>query len=252
MGKYITNPKTKGSGIVCAIPQKGVCPQRCDDCFFQSGRSFLEPLYENTPNMPDIRDTELYNRVVRVNDGNDSNNNQALVISKSKQFRMKFYNTSIPDNLEVFDAPVVLTLNPAKMTDKYWHKLLDPLPKNLMFVRIRTNIWNLDEVVYPAVMYYASHREIPVVLTFMAYYDKAEKIPLHYKKDYMFMTRTLNKYFAITTKAWESIMSVFKYNKWVYSCSKIEGEKGTHACHRCGNCLREYFYTMEKIRGSEL
>jgi len=41
---YKENPKTKGSGIVCAIPQKGICPNRCEDCFFQSGRS-----YENTP-----------------------------------------------------------------------------------------------------------------------------------------------------------------------------------------------------------
>jgi hypothetical protein len=39
---YIENPKTKGSGIVCAIPQPGVCPIGCEDCFFQSGRSFLE------------------------------------------------------------------------------------------------------------------------------------------------------------------------------------------------------------------
>lgn len=46
---YIENPKTKGSGIVCAIPQTGVCPIGCEDCFFQSDRSFLEPLDENLP-----------------------------------------------------------------------------------------------------------------------------------------------------------------------------------------------------------
>lgn len=248
--KYIVNPKMRGSGMLGCIPQKGRCPNNCSDCFFQSGRSFLEPLDENTPNMPDIRDVELFNRVVRVNDGNDSNVNRALVISKTKQFTMKFYNTSIPRNLEEFDAPVVLTVNPSYMTDKEWHKI-DPIPTNLMFVRIRTNTWNIFDVVYPTINYY-TEREVPVVLTFMAYYDTPEKIPLHHKKNYKFMTRTLNKYFAITTKAWEEVMYEFRYNKWVYSCSKIEGEKGTHACHRCGNCLREYFYTMEKIRGSEL
>ena len=41
---YIENPKTKGSGIIACIPQKGLCPNKCEDCFFQSGRSYLEPL----------------------------------------------------------------------------------------------------------------------------------------------------------------------------------------------------------------
>ena len=46
---YKENPKTKGSGIICCIPQKGTCPNNCEDCFFQSGRSYLEPLSENLP-----------------------------------------------------------------------------------------------------------------------------------------------------------------------------------------------------------
>ena len=36
-----------------------------------SGRSYLEPLDENVPNLPDV--ASALNRVVRVNDGNDSN-----------------------------------------------------------------------------------------------------------------------------------------------------------------------------------
>jgi len=246
---YKTNPKTKGSGIVCAIPQKGRCPQGCADCFFQSGRSFLEPLDENTPNMPDIRDVVLYNRVVRVNDGNDSNVNRALVISETKHFRMKFYNTSIPKDLGEFDAPVVLTINPGKMTDIKWYKF-DVIPKNLMFVRIRTNMWNIFNVVEPTIKYY-TEREVPVVLTFMAYYDTQDNIPEKSRHNYEFRKRTLNSYNAITTNAWEIVMSLFKYNKYVYSCGKIEGEKGDTHCKFCGNCLREYFSTMERIRGSD-
>lgn len=234
----------KGSGMLAAIPQKGRCPNNCDDCFYQSGRSFLEPLDENTPNMPTIEMSK--NRVIRINDGNDSNNNQALVISKTKQFTMKFYNTSIPKNLEVFDAPVVLTINPGNFTDISFHKL-DPIPKNLMFVRIRTNMWNLDSVVYPAIMYYQK-REIPIVLTFMAYFDNPEKIPEDFADSYVFRKRTLNSYYAITTKAWEEIMDVFRYNKWVYSCGRIEGEKGDTHCRFCGNCLREYFACKERMR----
>ncbi len=49
---YKENPKTKGSGIICCIPQTGLCLMKCKDCFFQSGRSYLEPLEENLPNMP--------------------------------------------------------------------------------------------------------------------------------------------------------------------------------------------------------
>ena len=66
---YIENPKTKGSGIISCIPQKGICPNTCEDCFFQSGRSYLEPLDENLPNLPE----EVDYQIVRVNDGNDSN-----------------------------------------------------------------------------------------------------------------------------------------------------------------------------------
>ena len=257
--EYIVNPKTKGSGILACIPQKGRCPNNCKHCFFQGhGRSFLKPIEENTPNMPLTDDT--FGRVVRVNDGNDSNNYPNLVKDSVKFYPHKFFNTSIPTNLEFFEDPVVLTINPGEMTDKEFYKL-NPIPKNLMFVRIRANMWNIWEVVIPAVKYY-TEREVPVVLTFMAYYQEGDKIPDDIKvrkfydgynmvDAYVFRQRTLNSYWAITTVAWEFIMEKFKYNHWLYSCSKIEGEKGTYKCHRCGNCLREYFYTMEKIRGSE-
>ena len=255
---YIKNPKTEGSGILAAIPQQGRCPNNCDHCFFQGhNRSYLKPIVEKTPNMPDVRDVVLYNRVVRVNDGNDSNHQIALVIRSTQQYPMKFFNTAIPKNIETFKDPVVLTINPGKMTDKEFYKL-DPIPKNLMFVRIRANMWNLKEVIIPAVKYY-TEKEVPVVLTFMAYYQEGDKIPDDVKirkfyngykmvDAYVFRKRTLNSYWAITTIAWEFIMENFKHNHWLYSCSKIEGELGTYKCHRCGNCLREYFYTMEKIR----
>lgn len=243
---YIENPKTKGSGILACIPQTGRCPNNCADCFFQSGRSFLEPLEENLPNIPDIRDVELYNRVVRVNDGNDSNIKRSLVIQKTKKFTMKFYNTCIPRDLEEFEDPFVLTINPGEMTDKEWHKLIEP-PKNLMFVRIRVNLWNLETVVKPAIAYYTEKR-VPIVLTFMAYYDLT--VPEEYQDYYIFTERTINSYWVIKTFKWKEIMDKYWKNDMVYSCSKIEGEKedASRACARCGNCIREYFVTMERIR----
>jgi len=238
--KYIENPKTKGSGIICAIPQTGTCPNNCEDCFFQSGRSYLEPLAENLPNLPPRE--MVHGRIVRVNDGNDSNIQKDIVMETCKQFPRKFYNTALPNNLESFDAPVVLTLNPGVMTDEKFH-LLNDIPAKLMFVRFRTNTWNIN-VAENAVEFYTS-AGVPVILTFMAYFRQT--IPEDHQQFYTWRKRTLNSYWAITTAGWQMVMQRFFYNKWVYSCGKIEGENGTTACRHCGNCLREYFATMERL-----
>jgi hypothetical protein len=237
---YKENPKTRGSGIICAIPQTGECPNHCADCFFQSGRSYLEPLNENLPNMPPVEAAQY--RVVRVNDGNDSNVNRDYVMERCKQYPLKFYNTSLPFDLGAFDAPVVLTVNPGAQTDETFNTL-GSIPRNLMFVRFRVNTWNLD-LCDMAVGYYSA-RNIPIVLTFMAYFTG--DIKKGYEDDYILRKRTLNEYRAITTTAWERVMGRYRHNKWVYSCGKIEGERGTTACRHCGNCLREFFACRENM-----
>ena len=73
---YKHNPKLEGSNMIAAIPQTGKCPLGCSGCFFNSGRSFLEPLDENTPNMPSLEQSE--GKIVRVNDGNDSSISETL------------------------------------------------------------------------------------------------------------------------------------------------------------------------------
>jgi hypothetical protein len=239
---YKKNPKTDKSGIVCAIPQTGLCPNKCDDCFFQSGRSYLEPLDENLPNIPPI---DMKYLLLRVNDGNDSNVKRDEVMKAVKGFPNRFYNTAIPRYLEKFDGPVVLTINPAKLTDTGFHKL-EEIPPNLMFVRIRVNTWNLDNVVKPAVEYYAE-REVPIVLTFMAYYT--ESIPEGHKSFYTFRKRTLNSYWVITKDGWYKICKDFVWNKWVHECGK---DINTHACRFCGNCHREYFVALERMREAQL
>ena len=240
--EYTENPKTKGSGIVAAIPQKGRCPNECEDCFFQSGRSYLEPLKENLPNIPNFTE----GRVVRVNDGNDSNVERETVEETVRVagWQHYFYNTAMPIRLGEFDGPVVLTVNPGKITDVRAYLLKNP-PKNLMFVRFRTNTYNLS--IADLVVKHYSAKEVPIVLTFMAYFNPPEWFEAH-RKDYIFRCRTLNTYWAITTKAWERVMKRYRLNKWVHSCGKIEGESGSTACRHCGNCLREYFATKERMR----
>jgi hypothetical protein len=235
---YIVNPKLAGSGMLAAIPQVGICPVGCADCFFQSGRSYLEPLEKNLPNMPSAEEAE--GKVVRVNDGNDSNNQRDLVIDATNIYKQRFFNTSLPIKIGEFPAPVVLTINPSKMTDSHFHKISDPLPKNLMYVRFRVNMWNTalcDE----AVTYYTS-RKIPVILTFMAYYELT--VPEQYKDSYEFRKRTLNSYWVLTQKACDSIIQRYVGNSLVYTCGK---DAKTYACARCGNCLREYFACKERM-----
>ena len=235
---YIENPKTKGSGILCCIPQTGECPMKCADCFFQSGRSFLEPLDENLPNMPSKDQAEGF--VIRVNDGNDSNNQRELVMESTKIYKDKFYNTSIPRDLDKFDAPVVLTVNPAKVTNIRYRVVPDPIPKNLMFVRIRTNMWNLW-LVEEAADYY-TERGVPVVLTFMAYFNK--EVPKEYKDFYEYRKRTLNSYYVIKFDAWKKVMALFETNPMVHSCSGPNNFK----CYNCGTCLREYYSTKVRMQ----
>jgi hypothetical protein len=237
---YIPNPKFHGTNILSGIAQKGRCPNGCEDCFFQSGRSYLEPLSENLPNMPSLEQSK--GRIVRMNDGNDSNVNRKLVMEQAEQYDDYFYNTAINNDLAGFKSPIVLTVNPGELTDVEWQKVEMPIPTNLMFVRIRTNVWNLNNVVKPAVAYY-TERGIPSVLTFMAYFEKKK----HMGDSYIYRVRTTNPYYAITTHAWEQIMAMFKQNHYVFSCGK-EGEKGVSGCMHCGNCVREYYNTKERLR----
>ena len=242
---YIENPKTKGSGILCAIPQTGTCPNKCEDCFFQSGRSYLEPLTEHLPNMPVSWAIAGNFNVVRVNDGNDSNVARKLVIERTEVYPLRFFNTAIPKDLGGFPGPVVLTLNPGKMTDKRFFKL-KTIPKNLMFVRFRANMWN-RELAGKAVAYY-TERNVPVVMTFMAYFKLS--VPKGHQRYYVYRERTTNNYWAITSEAWFKFMYAFRFEPLVYSCGHVEGELGDTKCKRCGNCLREFFATRERMIAS--
>lgn len=231
---YIENPKTKGSGILCAIPQTTSCPIGCADCFFQSGRSYLEPLTDNLPNIPP--DELIHSHIIRVNDGNDSNVDRKEVIKSTAWWPHKFYNTSIPDL--AFPAPVVLTVNPAAMTDLDAY-LLEVAPPNLMFVRVRVNTWNIGVV--DKVVWHYTAMNVPIVLTFMAYYNE----PPRYKDHYTFRKRTTNPYWVIIQPCWDGVVWRYELNDMVYTCGRAAN---THSCARCGNCLREYHATMERMR----
>jgi hypothetical protein len=236
---WIWNPKVKGSGIIECIPQRSKCPVGCEDCFFQSGRSYLEPLEKNLPHIPSKG--MAWGRVVRMNDGNDSNVERDLVEAVARQFKDYFFNTSIPADLERFSGPVVLTVNPGGMTNTDFHKL-DKAPTNLMFVRVRTNMWNLEKVVDPVVKHYAVDLKVPVVITLMAYYTQT--IPDYYGPCYEWKTRTSNPYWVLKRELVLDLESRYVDSPNVYLC----GRHGSSVCSACGNCLREYYNAKERLR----
>ncbi len=231
--KYIENPKTKGSGIICCIPQKGKCPIGCEDCFYNNGRSYLEPLHENTPNIPPME--LVQKRIVRVNDGCDSLTDFEKVREATKDFPLKFYNTSQILGLHKLDAPFVLTVNPGPSTDVGFYQLDMEQMAKLMFVRFRTNLWNLDLAI-ECIKFYESYN-IPIVLTWMAYHS-IEKIPFKHLQDYVLRKRTLNAYWAIRGEVWLKVMQQFLSHALVHNC---DNELIGGGCKRCGNCLREFW-----------
>lgn len=227
---YISNPKTQGSGILCCIPQTGECPHRCEDCFFQSGRSYLEPLQSNLPNMPSKEITD--GRVVRVNDGHDSCFNVDLVLKETLVYRDRFYNTCMPEGPEMLAWATVLTVNPGEFTDFHFYKVESP---NIMFVRARANMWNL-QLIENIIDFYALKRSISVIITWMNY-TTPDLIPVAHRHDYAVKTHILNPYLSPTAKALRKADYLFT-NPLVYECGTL--------CKECGNCLREYYKWKER------
>lgn len=240
MTEYQINPKTNGSRVVCCVPQAGRCFVKCSDCFFQpsaetgESRAYLGPNYEFTPNVPT---PDIYKgKIVRINDCNDSNYKRDIVMATAAQFVDKFFNTSIPKDLAGFIYPVVLTLNPgsAKQTDTRWHKI--DVPDNLMFVRLRVNSWNLD-LVDAAVEYYAVKHNVPVIFTYMAYYETP--IPDCYTHHYTWRERTKNSYWVINPEEWDRIYVRYAGIDKVRTCGKDAMKFSCTDCRNCENFYRE-------------
>jgi len=229
---YMENPKTTGSGIVCCAPQTTKCPRGCADCFAQH-----DGVYATLPNIPPVELTK--GRVVRIGDISDAYHQLDCSLAVASKYDDCFLNSSYSKIFdEVSDIPVVLTINPGEMTDVDFYKL-DPIPENLMFVRYRANAWN-TAMMRAAINYYTS-KGIVVILTWMAY--TATPIPELYADVYEFRQRTLNSYWCIKEYARRRIERDYGDNDLVYSCGK--------QCVRCGNCLRGYFETKERMRNAD-
>ena len=233
---YIENPKTKGSGIYCVIPQAyEPCPRQCKDCYFLNGRSYLEPLEKNLPNMPP--DGICQDFVIRVNDGLDSGHKAGDVIQKTAHFPNKFYNTSYPHKVALLSeyAPVVLTINPDPHTDTlFFDQVYDCKP---MFVRFRANMWNV-KLLDKAIAYWCYKQKVPLVITFMRYYNENEQLAKHYNSFYTKKEHILNQSWSINQWGWDLILYCFRNNPLVFTCGR---DANNHLCKDCGVCLQLYW-----------
>lgn len=236
----VRNPKLVNTKFWDCVPQVGPCPIGCSQCFYNRPGAYYAPI--DVPNIPDP--DEVGNGIVRMNCGNDSNNQRELVIKTAIQYQRYFFNTSIPKF--DFPGPVVLTANPKE--EKEYFPPPKHIPINLMFVRLRvsgTNLALIDEAVAAW-----TATKVPVVLTFMAYYDKdvsvcTDDIDIPANLCYVWKTRHINEYWCATPLFMEAVLRRYRDNRLVSMCSSLE----CSYCRECLNCETYYIQTMKRLRG---
>jgi len=239
----IRNPKQEGTPFFDCIVQTGICPNNCNQCFYNRPGAYYVPL-DQLPLIP--MPEEVGKGIVRMNCGHDSNIEREKVIAASLKYENAFFNTSICRF--DFPGPVVLTANPNE--EKPPH-LVNPIPDNLMFVRLRTSGTNLRHI-DDAVTYYTL-RGVPVVITFMAYYDKLPVVDLSELDEtfdcvdqcYTWKVRHVNSYWCATTKFMQTVMKRYQGNRLVSMC----GSYASGYCRACRNCETYYYQTQKRLRG---
>jgi len=240
------NPKQEGSNLFDCKPQTGPCPIGCNQCFHNREGAFYVDIHK--PHMPDPE--EVGDGIVRVNCGHDSNIGRDEVIAATARYPRRFFNTSIPRY--DFPAPVVLTANPgeeASFTTPLSHgKDWRSPAENLMFVRLRTSATNLCLVNQAVAAWTAA--QVPVVLTFMAYYDAEPGVPPRILEVvggpcYEWRVRHINSYWCPTPAFIRWVMGLFKDNRLVSSCGSLDGPY----CRLCRNCETYYLQTVKRMKG---
>ncbi len=233
------NPKQDGSDLFDCVPQSGKCPMNCSNCFFNRPGAF----YTETPSIPTPE--EIGDGIVRMNCGHDSNIERKLVVETAQQYKHYFFNTSIPRF--DFPGPVVLTAN-RNEEEKAIMPPFDALPANLMFVRLRvsaTNLYWISQAVHNW-----TGVGVPVVLTFMAYYDREPEVPTDVAQVvggpcYEWKVRILNPYFCPTTAFKRMVRQLYIDNRLVSMCGGLDGA----LCKDCRNCETYYWQTIKRMRG---
>ncbi len=237
------NPKQADSNLYDCIPQIGPCPIGCNQCFYNRPGAFYVPI--DQPHFPSLE--EVGDGIVRVNCGNDSNNQREHVIASTAHYPRRYFNTSVPKF--DFPGPMVLTANPREEVPAYQPIFLwDGPPANLMFVRLRVSSTNLHHIA-EAVKRWAG-QDVPVVLTFMAYYDAEPQVPPEVSAAvggpcYEWRVRHINSYFCPTADFVRHVMRRYRGNRLVSYCGSLEGSY----CRLCRNCETHYWQAVKRLKG---
>lgn len=239
----VRNPKQDGSNVFDCKPQCGPCPLDCNQCFYNRPGAFYVPI--DQPHFPTIE--EVGNGIVRVNCGHDSNIDRDKVVAETAQYKERFFNTSIPKF--DFPGPVVLTANPREEEDAFrlpskggW---VGP-PANIMFARLRVSATNLH-LIENAVENWTDWG-VPVVLTFMAYYDAEPDVPAYVaeavgKPCYEWKVRHINSYWCPTPAFMRYVIGLFNKDRLVTMC----GTYTSPYCRDCRNCETHYWQTKKRM-----
>jgi len=266
------NPKQDGSVLWSCRPQTGPCPNGCPECFYNRPGAFYSDI--QSPDIPTPE--EVGSGIVRMNAGHDSNVQKELVLETAKQYEHVFFNTSIPEF--DFPGPVVFTAN-GKEEEPAWCPIINRkgktkqlMPKKeeyfdrIMFVRLRVSPTNWNLIEHAVACWTA--KDVPVVLTFMAYYSqyppglvkygdtfyweeefdvpnpKIKKAQYGYPA-YTWKKRTINSYWCPTREYIRQCTQHMKKfgGRLVTICGTYDGAK----CKDCMNCANYYWITKRHL-----
>lgn len=255
------NPKQKGSNLWDCKPQIGLCPNNCNQCFYNRPGAFYLPIDE--PIIPDP--DEVGDGIVRMNCGHDSNIGRSKVVKTAQRYKYYFFNTSIPEF--DFPGPVVFTANPREEDFCWMPEDIAFDFRQLMFVRLRVSASNLP-LIRVAVKKWALEWHIPVVLTFMAYYeeDVVKKVFVEscvsnqklldcmscntgkacFEHYYVYKQRHVNSYWCPTSEFMSFVIDDMEPygGRNVYMCGLVSSTW----CKDCKNCESFYWQTLKRIR----
>jgi len=207
--------------IINAIPYIGKCPNECLECFYNNDEFFASLTSPILPSLEEVGD-----QIVRVNQGNDSNINKDIVLERTAIYPKKFYCTAIP-NFD-FPAPVVFTCNGEELI-----LAINGL-NNLMMVRVKTNLWNLNEL-EKAINYYCG---VPITISFMRYKD-TNNIPNEFRQFYELKKNVMDDDYRYHLRDEQKQVIFYKYgttNKMVDICRIVKARD----CERCEFCYEKF------------
>jgi len=120
-----------------------------------------------------------------------------------------------------------------------------------MFIRIRASASNLGDIHRLVTDWSLS--DVPIVITFMAYYDKAvfEGVVKHRHpfyagiKEYVYKTRHINKYWCPTKEMKIGTMKSLgiEHNRLLTMCGTFD----SNYCKDCKNCESYYWITKRRL-----